>query len=78
MLVLYDPAKAGAAPATASRGASTGTGPGTSAQSGTDTGGTAELDRVAEKIRALKAGEREKRYIGLNNQGATCYMNSAI
>jgi len=84
MLVLYDPVKAGVlgaestAPATASRGVSTATGPGASAQSGTDAGGTAELDRVAEKIRKLSAKEREKRYIGLSNQGATCYMNSAI
>ena len=37
-----------------------------------------EIERVQDKIKQLKSGERKKKYIGLNNQGATCYMNSAI
>lgn len=37
-----------------------------------------EIQRVQDKIKQLKSGERKNKYIGLNNQGATCYMNSAI
>ena len=37
-----------------------------------------EIERVQEKIKQLQKGERKNKYIGLNNQGATCYMNSAI
>ena len=37
-----------------------------------------ELDKVAKKIKMLRSGIRDKKYVGLNNQGATCYMNSAI
>jgi len=37
-----------------------------------------ELDRVNLKIEKLRKGERDKKYLGLSNQGATCYMNSAI
>ena len=37
-----------------------------------------ELSKLSSKIQALKSGTRSKKYIGLSNQGATCYMNSAI
>lgn len=37
-----------------------------------------EIERVQDKIKQLQTGIRTKKYIGLNNQGATCYMNSAI
>ena len=37
-----------------------------------------ELSRLSTKIAALKSGARSKPYLGLSNQGATCYMNSAI
>ena len=37
-----------------------------------------ELTKLSNKIAALKSGARSKTYLGLSNQGATCYMNSAI
>ena len=37
-----------------------------------------ELDKIDQKIERLRSGKREKKYLGLSNQGATCYMNSAI
>jgi ubiquitin C-terminal hydrolase len=37
-----------------------------------------ELKRVREKIERLEQGERKIPYLGLANQGATCYMNSLI
>ena len=44
-----------------------------------NSGGTQlEIDNVAKKIEMLKNKERQKKYLGLSNQGATCYMNSAI
>lgn len=37
-----------------------------------------EIERISEKINMLQNKNRVKKYVGLNNQGATCYMNSAI
>ena len=37
-----------------------------------------EIERVSKKIEKLQKQDRDKKYVGLNNQGATCYMNSAI
>ena len=36
------------------------------------------IENVRLKIQLLQQGKRSKKYIGLANQGATCYMNSAI
>lgn len=42
-------------------------------------GGTQEdVDKINKKIQQLQTKDRLKKYIGLSNQGATCYMNSAI
>ena len=41
-------------------------------------GSNEEISRSKAKLAQLKAGERSKKYLGLSNQGATCYMNSAI
>ena len=40
--------------------------------------GYSDLGKLTKKIENLKQGKRDKKYIGLGNQGATCYMNSAI
>ncbi len=40
--------------------------------------GPNELEEVQQYIEALKAPERIYKYIGLSNQGATCYMNSLL
>jgi len=37
-----------------------------------------ELDKIDQKIERLRSGKRDKKHLGLSNQGATCYMNSAI
>ena len=37
-----------------------------------------ELKRVRQTIETLTTGERKTPYIGLGNQGATCYMNSLL
>ena len=40
-----------------------------------------KLDSIDEKIQQIERGERIRRqhkYLGLGNQGATCYLNSAI
>ena len=39
---------------------------------------TSEIKKLEETIQRLQSGERNSKYLGLNNQGATCYMNSAI
>lgn len=33
---------------------------------------------VADTLDSLTSKERKKKYIGLANQGATCYMNSLL
>ena len=63
-VVLYN---AGSTPTTA--GATT---------SGSKTGDSSELDRISKRIEALSSNIRLSPYIGLQNQGATCYMNSLI
>jgi ubiquitin C-terminal hydrolase len=40
--------------------------------------GPNELEEVQEYIKSLQSLERLEKYIGLNNQGATCYMNSLL
>lgn len=40
--------------------------------------GSNEIEEVQEYLKALKAEERPHKYIGLSNQGATCYMNSLL
>jgi len=40
--------------------------------------GPNELEEVQDYIKSLQAPERLENYIGLNNQGATCYMNSLL
>ena len=37
-----------------------------------------ELDAISKRIVALTSNIRATPYIGLQNQGATCYMNSLI
>ena len=37
-----------------------------------------QLDSLKNVIGELKSKERKKKYIGLENQGATCYMNSLL
>lgn len=37
-----------------------------------------EIDRLKKKIEELSSQERTRKYLGLTNQGATCYMNSAL
>jgi len=42
-------------------------------------GGTKfEIDEANRNLEQLKSGKRFKKYFGLSNQGATCYMNSAL
>ena len=41
-------------------------------------GGTYELEEVQEYLRNLESPERPMKYIGLSNQGATCYLNSLL
>ena len=38
----------------------------------------ANTDSHADALEALTAKDRKKKYIGLANQGATCYMNSLL
>ena len=37
-----------------------------------------KLDQISKRIESLTTNARSNRYIGLQNQGATCYMNSLI
>ena len=40
-----------------------------------------KLDSIDDKIQRIERGEgpaRYQKYLGLGNQGATCYLNSAI
>jgi ubiquitin C-terminal hydrolase len=37
-----------------------------------------ELQGVRQKLETLMTGTRSVPYIGLSNQGATCYMNSLL
>ena len=41
-------------------------------------GGITEVERINRKIENLKRTSRTSKYLGFNNQGATCYLNSAI
>lgn len=41
-------------------------------------GSQRDIDKVRQKIKDLEENRRKSKYIGLSNQGATCYMNSAI
>ena len=43
-----------------------------------ESGDKTELDRITARIEALESNNRVTPYIGLQNQGATCYMNSLI
>ena len=47
--------------------------------SGSGVGGSqTQIEKTQKKIRDLEEGLRTRKYLGLSNQGATCYMNSAI
>ena len=37
-----------------------------------------DIEKAKQKIKDLEEGKRGSKYLGLSNQGATCYMNSAI
>ena len=50
---------------------------GSASGTGVGGGGTA-IERAQKKILDLEEGRRKSKYLGLSNQGATCYMNSAI
>ena len=41
-------------------------------------GASYELEEVEQYLRELQLPERTQKYIGLSNQGATCYLNSLI
>jgi ubiquitin C-terminal hydrolase len=41
-------------------------------------GESIKLREIRFKIESLRAQTRANPYIGLNNQGATCYMNSLL
>jgi len=45
---------------------------------GSKSGDQSELERIQKRIESLSANVRPTPYIGLQNQGATCYMNSLI
>lgn len=50
----------------------------TSSSGGSKTGDSGELERIQSRVKALTSNDRFIPYIGLQNQGATCYMNSLI
>lgn len=37
-----------------------------------------EYNQIKAKLDQLLAGKRTKEFVGLSNQGATCYMNSLL
>jgi ubiquitin carboxyl-terminal hydrolase 47 len=39
---------------------------------------TSDQKKIKTKLEDLKAEQRKKKYLGLSNQGATCYMNSFL
>ena len=43
-----------------------------------ESAGTSEIEETQLYIQSLQAPERLSKYIGLSNQGATCYMNSLL
>lgn len=43
-----------------------------------DFGDQANSSSVTEALETLQSKDRKKKYIGLANQGATCYMNSLL
>ena len=48
------------------------------ASKGSSMGKEGELERITKRIENLSSNARITPYIGLQNQGATCYMNSLI
>ena len=54
------------------------TGEGAAAVKGTPAYESNELKAVHNKLASLTADSRLNPYIGLQNQGATCYMNSLL
>lgn len=70
-LVVYDPDQAKAK----LDGMTSGENYGSSTQVG---GSLRDIEKCQQRIKCLEEGKRANKYLGLSNQGATCYMNSAI